>query len=67
MLIAAKANQATKELEDAVTLEQQMNIQRILALLALYQTLRMNIQKRVTQVNFYPQNLWLIMHMHDGF
>ena len=35
MLIAAKANQATKELENAVTLEQQMNIQRrILALIS---------------------------------
>ena len=56
MLIAAKANQATKELEDAVTLEQQMNIQkRILALISFVPDFKDEYtEKEVTQVNFYP-------------
>ena len=56
MLIAAKANQATKELEEAVTLEQQMNIQRrILALISFVPDFKDEYtEKEVTQVNFYP-------------
>ena len=56
MLIAAKAIEATKELEQAVTLEQQMNIQRrLLALISYVPDFKDEYTKdNIPQVNFYP-------------
>ena len=56
MLIAQKAIEATKELENAVTLEQQMNIQRrLLALISFVPDFNEYGEKEnVNQVNFYP-------------
>mgnify|MGYP001340938604 FL=1 len=55
-LIAQKAIEATKELENAVTLEQQMNIQRrLLALISFVPDFSDYGEKEnVNQVNFYP-------------
>ena len=55
-LIAQKAIEATKELENAVTLEQQMNIQRrLLALISFVPDFNEYGEKEnVNQVNFYP-------------
>ena len=56
MLIAAKAVETTRELERAVTLEQQMNIQRrLLALISFVPDFKDEYTKNeVPQVNFYP-------------
>ena len=56
LLIAMKAVQAVKELEQAVTLEQQMNIQRrLLALISFVPDFRTYAeQEQINQVNFYP-------------
>ena len=56
LLIAAKALAATKELEDAITLEQQMEIQRrVLALISFVPDFKEEYtNKELTQVNFYP-------------
>ena len=56
MLIAAKAIEATKELEKAVSLEQQMNIQRrLLALISFVPDFKDEYTKdELPQVNFYP-------------
>ena len=56
MLIAAKAIEATKELERAVTLEQQMDIQRrLLALISYVPDFKDEYTKEnIPQVNFYP-------------
>ena len=55
-LIAQRAIEATKELENAVTLEQQMNIQRrLLALISFVPDFNEYGEKEnVNQVNFYP-------------
>lgn len=55
-LIAQKAIEATKELENAVTLEQQMNIQRrLLALISFVPDFSDYGEKEnVNQINFYP-------------
>ena len=55
-LIAQKAIEATKELENAVTLEQQMNIQRrLLALISFVPDFDdYSNKENVNQVNFYP-------------
>lgn len=55
-LIAQKAIEATRELEQAVTLEQQMNIQRrLLALISFVPDFSDYGEKEnATQVNFYP-------------
>ena len=56
MLIAAKAIEATRELEKAVTLEQQMDIQRrLLALISYVPDFKDEYTKEnIPQVNFYP-------------
>ena len=56
LLIAAKAIEATKELENAITLEQQMDIQRrVLALISFVPDFKDEYtNKELTQVNFYP-------------
>ena len=56
MLIAAKAVETTRELERAVTLEQQMDIQRrLLALISFVPDFKDEYTKNeVPQVNFYP-------------
>ena len=57
MLIAAKAVEATRELERAVTLEQQMDIQRrLLALISFVPDFSDQYTKepKINQVNFYP-------------
>ena len=54
LLIAAKALAATKELEDAITLEQQMEIQRrVLALISFVPDFKEEYtNKELTQANF---------------
>ena len=56
MLIAAKAIEATKELEQAVTLEQTLDIQRrLLALISYVPDFKDEYTKdNIPQVNFYP-------------
>lgn len=56
LLIAQKAVETTQELEEAVTLEQQMNIQRrLLALISYVPDFKDEYTtKKVNQVNFYP-------------
>ena len=56
MLIAAKAVEATRELEKAVSLEQQMDIQRrVLALISFVPDFKDEYTKdEVPQINFYP-------------
>ena len=57
MLIAAKAIETTRELERAVTLEQQMDIQRrLLALISFVPDFKDKYTKepKINQVNFYP-------------
>jgi hypothetical protein len=56
MLIAMKAIEAVKELESAVTLEQQMEIQRrLLALISFVPDFKTYAEKeQINQVNFYP-------------
>ena len=54
-LIAKKAVQTTKELEEAVTLEQTINIQRrLLALISYVPEFKQYYPKEVNQVAFYP-------------
>jgi len=56
MLIAMKAIEAVKELESAVTLEQQMDIQRrLLALISFVPDFKTYAEKeQINQINFYP-------------
>ena len=56
LLIALKAIEAVKELEAAVTLEQQMDIQRrLLALISFVPDFKTYAEKeQINQVNFYP-------------
>jgi len=56
LLIAMKAIEAVKELETAVTLEQQMNIQRrLLALISFVPDFKDYAEKeQLNQINFYP-------------
>ena len=56
MLIAMKAIDAVKELEAAVTLEQQMDIQRrLLALISFVPDFKTYAEKeQINQINFYP-------------
>ena len=56
LLIAMKAVEAVKELEAAVTLEQQMDIQRrLLALISFVPDFKTYAEKeQINQINFYP-------------
>ena len=56
LLIAMKAIETVKELEAAVTLEQQMEIQRrLLALISFVPDFKTYAEKeQINQINFYP-------------
>ena len=54
MLIAIKANELTKKIENAVTIEQQMLVQRqLLALISFVPGFDYN-KKEIEQIAFYP-------------
>ena len=67
MLIAKKANELTKKIENAVTIEQQMLVQRqLLALISFVPGFDYN-KKEMEQIAFYPDKPTVYHHFARWF